>query len=216
MAPVYDLGAIQEQIRGRFDEKTAGREKSLANSRKTIRFCANAIRAIHREEWDTADDLIAQAEETLREAQDALSDWPEIYFAGFLHDAQVEYVEARATYAIIRKRDFPTPEDLKIHDAPYLNGLADTVGELRRRILDLMRHRELERCEELLEAMDDIYQVLTTIDYPDAITGGLRRRTDVSRSLIERTRGEYSVSLIQEGLEEALREHTRKLEQQER
>lgn len=211
---MYDLDPILDHIRERFDEKTAGREKALANSRKTIRFCANAIRAIHRLEWDTADDLIAKAEETLREAEGALKAFPEIFFAGFLHDAQVEYVEARTTYAIIRGQPFPTPEDLDMHDAPYLNGLADTVGELRRRILDLMRHRKLAECEDLLDAMDDIYSVLTSIDYPDAITGGLRRRTDVSRSLIERTRGEYSVSLIQEGLEEALREHTRKLEQQ--
>jgi translin len=177
-----------------------------------IRHCANAIRAVHRKEWDTALELTAQAETTLREAEAALQDFPEIFFAGFLHDAQVEYVEARVTYAIVRGEPFPTPEDLSMRDAPYLNGLADTVGELRRHILDLMRHRELERCEQLLDAMDDIYFVLTSMDYPDAITSGLRRRTDVARSLIERTRGEYTVSLIQEGLQSALREHGKKLE----
>jgi translin len=207
-----DLGAIQESIRKRFDAKSAGREKSLANSRTVIRHCANAIRAVHRKEWDTALELTAQAETTLREAEAALQDFPEIFFAGFLHDAQVEYVEARVTYAIVRGEPFPTPEDLSMRDAPYLNGLADTVGELRRHILDLMRHRELERCEQLLDAMDDIYFVLTSMDYPDAITSGLRRRTDVARSLIERTRGEYTVSLIQEGLQSALREHGKKLE----
>lgn len=206
-----DLSGIQEYVRERFDRKTAGREKALAGSRRVVRSCANAIRAIHRREWEEARRLTDEAEVELRSAEDALSPFPEIFFAGFLQDAQVEFVEARATYAIIRGEPVPTPQDLVIKEAPYLNGLADTVGELRRHILDLMRHRHLDRCEQLLDAMDEIYAVLTSIDYPDAITGGLRRRTDVARSLIERTRGEFSIALIQEGLQEALREHSRKL-----
>jgi translin len=208
-----DLDGIQEYVRERFDRKSAGREKSLAGSRRVIRACANAIRAIHRYEWDEALKLIAEAEETLRDAESHLRPFPEIFFAGFLQDAQIEYVEARCTYAIIRGEAFPTPQDLEILEAPYLNGLGDTIGELRRHILDLMRHGELERCEQLLNAMDEIYAVLTSIDYPDAITGGLRRRTDVARSLIERTRGEFSIALIQSGLQSALRDHSAKLDE---
>ncbi len=210
-----DLDGIQDYVRERFDQKTSGREKALQCSRKVIRSCANAIRAIHRHEWDLALELTAEAERELREAEAALRPFPEIFFAGFLQDAQIEYVEARCTYAIIRGEDFPSPKDLEIMEAPYLNGLGDTIGELRRHILDLMRHRELERCEQLLKAMDEIYAVLVSIDYPDAITGGLRRRADVARSLIERTRGEYSIALIQAGLQDALREHTEKLSQAE-
>lgn len=208
-----DLDGIQEFVRDRFDRKTAGRETALANSRKVIRSCANAIRAIHRHEWETAQQLTNEAEEMLRVAERALEPFPEILFAGFLQDAQVEFVEARCTYAIIRGEPFPTPEDLRIMEAPYLNGLGDTIGELRRHVLDQMRHGHLDRCEQLLAAMDDIYGVLVSIDYPDAITGGLRRRTDVARGIIERTRGEYTVSLIQSGLEDALREHSAKLEE---
>lgn len=208
-----DLEGIQDYVRERFDRKTAGREKALQCSRRVIRHCANAIRAIHRHEWDAARKMIDEAEETLREAEGALRPFPEIFFAGFLQDAQIEFVEARTTYAILNDQPFPTPQDLNIMEAPYLNGLGDTIGELRRHILDLMRHGELERCEALLDAMDDIYAVLTAIDYPDAITGGLRRRTDVARSLIERTRGEFSIALIQSGLKDALRDHTAKLEE---
>ncbi|HVL82592.1 MAG TPA: haloacid dehalogenase [Actinomycetota bacterium] len=206
-----ELNEIQEQIRDRFDRKSAGRELALQGARRTIRSCANAIRAIHRHEWDTALERIAEAEASLREAEDALRPFPEIFFAGFLQDAQIEYVEARCTYAILREEPFPSHTDLQIMEAPYLNGLGDTVGELRRHILDLMRHGELERCEQLLQAMDDLYVVMTSMDYPDAITGGLRRRADVARSLLERTRGEFSIALIQQRLEARLAAHADRL-----
>jgi len=207
-----DLKPIQDFCHDRFARKSAGREAALSGARTTIRFCANAIRALHRHEWDDALDLTAKAESTLREAEAALEPFPEIYFVGFLMDAQKEYVEARTTYAIIRNLPFPTPEDLNVGEAPYLNGLGDTVGELRRFILDRMRQGDLERCEELLDAMDDIYYVLTSMDYPDAITGGLRRTTDVARSLIERTRGEFSIALIEQSLQKALQSHAARLD----
>lgn len=206
------LEHIQDYCRERFDAKSAGREAALSGSRTTIRYCANSIRAIHRSEWDEAQSLIAKAGETLRESEEALRPFPEIFYVGFLTDAQKEYTEARATYAIIRGEPIPTPEELGIGEAPYLNGLGETVGELRRFILDLLRHGNVERCEELLDAMDEIYFVLTSMDYPDAITLGLRRTTDVARSLIERTRGEFSIALVQEKLEAALKEHTQRLE----
>jgi translin len=209
---VMALEEIQEYCRERLDRKSAGREAALSGSRTTIRYCANAIRALHREEWEEAERLTAEAESTLRAAEAALEPFPEIFYAGFLMDAQKEYVEARSTYAIVRGRPVPTPRELHVGEAPYLNGLGETVGELRRFILDKLRHGQLERCEELLDAMDDIYYVLISMDYPDAITGGLRRTTDVARGLIERTRGEFSIALVQENLEAALKEHTKKVE----
>jgi translin len=207
-----ELDGIQEYVRDRFDRKSQGREKALVGSRKVVRSCANAIRAIHRHDWDTALELTAVAESELRAAEDALREFPETFFAGFLQDAQIEYVEARCTYAIIRGEPFPGPTDLQIMEAPYLNGLGDTIGELRRHILDLMRHGELERCEQLLASMDELYALLCTIDYPDAITGGLRRRTDVARGIIERTRGEFSISTIQSRLQKSLADHAARLD----
>jgi len=207
-----DLSKMQEYCRDRLDRKSAGRDAALSGSRTTIRFCANAIRAVHRSEWAEAKKLMKEAEKTLKAAQKALEPFPEIYYVGFLMDAQKEYVEARATYAIIKGEQIPGPEELGIGEAPYLNGLGETVGELRRFILDLLRHGNVERCEMLLDAMDDIYYVLVSMDYPDAITGGLRRTTDVARSLIERTRGEFSIALVQENLEAALKEHAKRVE----
>jgi len=206
------LDGIQEYCRERLDRKSAGREAALSGSRTTIRHCANAIRALHREEWDEAQRLMREAEQTLRASEAALEQFPEIFYAGFLMDAQKEYVEARSTYALVRGEAVPTPQEIGVGEAPYLNGLGETVGELRRFILDKLRHGQLERCEELLDAMDDIYYVLISMDYPDAITGGLRRTTDVARGLIERTRGEFSIALVQENLEAALKEHTKRVE----
>lgn len=206
-----NLTEIQDEIRDRFDAATHGREIALQKARKVIRSCANAIRAIHRLEFADAVALIEVAHNELREAEQALGDHPGIFHAGFLQDAQVEYVEANCTLAVVRGEPIPAPATLGVGDAPYLNGLGDTVGELRRHILDHLRMNDLGRCEELLSAADDIYVVLTTMDYPDAVTGGLRRRTDVARSLLERTRAEYTTALIQQRLHDALDTHAKLL-----
>lgn len=207
-----DLSKISEAIRERLDAKSQAREKGLHLSRKAIRSCANSIRAVHRDEMETAAKLRAEAREALTGAQAAMEPFPDIYYAGYLQDAEKEYAEADATAALISGEPIKTPEDLGVGDAPYLNGLAEAIGELRRHLLDLMRHGHLERSEELLNAMDEIYYVLTSMDYPDAMTGGLRRSTDVARSIIERTRGDLSLTIVQGGLREAIAEHRDRLD----
>lgn len=204
MPTVVDLNGVSEQIRARLDAKSEAREKGLRGSRQAIRECANSIRATHRAEWDVAQDLMAAARKSLDGAQTAMKPFPDIYYAGFLQDAEKEYAEARATFALINGKEIPTPEDLAVGDAPYLNGLAEAIGELRRHILDIMRHGKLERGEELLGAMDDIYYILVSMDYPDAMTGGLRRTTDVARSIMERTRGDLSLTLVQQNLADSM------------
>lgn len=203
MRPV-DLTNISAEIRKRFDAKNAAREKGLGSSRHAIRFCANSIRAVHRGEMDLARELQAQARAELDTAREAMKPHPEIYFAGYLQDAEKEYAEALATYAIINGNPLPTPEDCAVGDAPYLNGLSEVIGELRRHLLDIIRHGDLARGEELLAAMDDIYFVLVSMDYPDAITGGLRRSTDVARSIMERSRGDLSITIVQRGVQESI------------
>lgn len=207
-----DLTPISDAIRKRLDSKAGGREKGLPASRGAIRFCANSIRATHRGEMDLAQDLMKQARAALDEAQGALKPFPDIYYAGFLADAEKEYAEAQATFAIVNGTEVPTPEELGVGDAPYLNGLAEAIGEMRRHILDIMRKGELKRGEELLGIMDDIYFVLVSMDYPDAMTGGLRRTTDVARSIMERTRADLSLTLIQANLQRTIAEHQRRLE----
>jgi translin len=207
-----DLNEISEQIRKRLDAKSAAREKGLRSSRQAIRECANSIRATHRSEWELALELMDAARRSLDAAQEAMEPFPDIYYAGFLQDAEKEYAEARGTFALINDKELPVPEELRIGDAPYLNGLAEAIGELRRHVLDIMRHGNLERGEQLLAAMDDIYYVLVSMDYPDAMTGGLRRTTDVARSIMERTRGDLSLTIVQQGLTDTIAEHRARLE----
>jgi len=207
-----ELNEVSEQIRKRLDAKSQAREKGLRSSRQAIRECANSIRATHRAEWELAQELMGAARRSLDDAQAAMEPFPDIYYAGFLQDAEKEYAEARSTFALITDGELSTPEELRIGDAPYLNGLAEAIGELRRHILDIMRRGNLERGEQLLGAMDDIYYVLVSMDYPDAMTGGLRRTTDVARSIMERTRGDLSLTLVQRGLTDTIAEHRSRLD----
>lgn len=206
-----DLDDISDGIRRRFDERMEARERALPASRRAIRACANAIRAIHREEWDQAHRLMAEAKAAIDEGLEAVRVQPEIRFAGYLQDAQKEYAEARVTEAVVTGDGIPTPEDLGVEDAPYLNGIAEAIGEGRRHILDLLRHGKVAEGEATLSAMDDLYTVLVTMDYPDAITGNLRRSTDVARSLIEKTRGDLSVARVSQDLHDALERHAREV-----
>jgi translin len=203
-----DLSRISEVLRLRFDAKMAAREEALTASRRSIRASANAIRAIHRGDFDEAHRLMDDSRSALEAgARGSRQDHPDIYFAGFLQDAQKEYAEARVTEAVVTGAEAPAPEELGVEIAPYLNGISEAIGEGRRAILDLLRRGEVERSERILAAMDDIYALLVTVDYPDAITGNLRRSTDVARGILEKTRGDLTMSLVQNDLRTALERH---------
>ncbi|MGH2787318.1 MAG: haloacid dehalogenase [Actinomycetota bacterium] len=206
------FSALSESIRAELDARTAARERGLAASRSAIRACGNAIRALHRHETERATKLLDQAQSHVDGARSALTDYGDLLHAGFVHDAEKELAEARITFALVTGQGVPGPDDLGIPSTAYLKGMAESIGELRRHILDLMRHGELDRCEELLDAMDEMYYVLVSMDYPDGITFGLRRLTDVARSIIERTRGDFTTSVVQGSLRAALEEHATRLE----
>jgi len=207
------LRGICEKIRRDFDAKDGAREEALARAREVIRNSANAIRSIHRGEYEEAEALLEQNARLLRETDEVLRGHPDIYYAGFVHDAQKEYAEARQTYALIRGEGLPDPDELGVGYAAYLNGLGEAVGELRRHALDRIRHNELDWGEGVLAAMDEIYYALVSFDYPAAISAGLKRTTDVTRSLIERTRGDITNAMRQQHLEAALSELEARLEQ---
>jgi translin len=198
---------MSADVQRRFDEKMRAREAALPAARKAIRSSANAIRAIHRSDWEEASRLMDEARAALDEGEAAVTNHADVRFAGFVHDAQKEYAEARLTEAVVTGRDLPGPDDVRVTPAAYLNGMAETIGEARRSVLDLLRKDEVARADALLQAMDDMYDVLVSMDYPDAITGNLRRSTDVARGIIEKTRGDLSVSLVQRDLRDALDRH---------
>lgn len=206
------LEALLDAVRVDFSAKHQAREHALKLCREVIRFSALAIRALHRGELDEATGLIQEAKARLKEVGTALSDHPDVYHAGFVHDAQKEFVEATLTLAIIRGESAPMPAALGCSSAAYLNGMGEAAGELRRSALDVLRRGDVQRAERFLEAMDEIYGVLVSIDYPDAMTGGLRRTTDVVRNILEKTRGDLTVASRQYALEQRLQVFQERIE----
>ncbi|MBC7241151.1 MAG: haloacid dehalogenase [Anaerolineae bacterium] len=204
MTGIPNLEAISERIRSAFEVKNTARDQALARSRELIRYCAMSIRAVHRQEFDLAGQLLEQARQVADAMRADLASHPDLYYAGYTQDALKEFVEASATFALVQDQPLPEPEAMRVEYSTYLAGLAEAVGELRRHVVDRIRAGELARGDRLMEMMDDIYDVLVTMDYPDAITAGLRRLTDVARGIIERTRGDLMIAARQEKLEAAL------------
>ncbi len=197
---------LVEEVRTVLDVRFAAREKAITESRKVIRASANAIRALHRSDWEDAESLIVEAGGLLDGIVQALDENPELLSHGVVHDAAKEYSEARITQAVLTGADLPRFDDLGVDPVPYLHGLGEAVGEMRRRMLDLLRAERLEEAEAMLEQMDDIVDQLAQVDYPDGMTNGLRRTTDVSRSLVERSRSDLTATVVQERLRQDLRE----------
>jgi translin len=198
------LAALSAQAVEELSARHRAREQALGVSRQVIRNSANAIRAVHRNDFDEARRLIAEAGSRLAETRSIRVDNPEIYYAGFLSDARKEFTEANITLAVISGADIPDAEALDMDPPAYLNGMAEVIGELRRYILDALRRDETSRCEELMELMDEIYGILVTVDFPEGVTGGLRHSTDAMRGVLERTRGDLTISLQQRRLERRL------------
>jgi translin len=206
------LDSIAERIHASFEARTAARDRVLAQTRTLTRHCANAIRAAHRAENDLAEQNLAEASTLAASIRLMAGEYPDLYYAGYSQDALKEFAEANIVYALLNDGRLPSPEELQIEEATFLQGLAEAVGEMRRRCLDALLNSQPDEAQRLLTIMDDIYAVLVTMDYPDAITGGLRRLTDIARSLIERTRGDLTLSLRQDALERQMRQLEARLE----
>jgi len=201
---MHKLEKIAEQIRLNFDVRTAMRDKALTQARSLTRACSLAIRAVHRDDKEIMEAQLAEASDLADKLNSELVNHHDLFYAGYTQDALKEFVEANVTCALIQNQPLLTPEELRVEEATYLNGLAEVVGELRRRILDILRHGYSQEAERLLGYMDEIYSVLVTMDYPDAVTNGLRRQTDLARGIIEKTRGDVTFSLRGKDLTQAI------------
>jgi translin len=199
------LETVAAELRQRLESTNAARETALKESREIIRLSSRSIRAVHRQEFDEAAQLLSQTREKVDVVKSELKDHPGLFYAGYVHDSQKEYVEAEAVYAMVRGGPIPTPVALGVEAAAYLNGLAEAGSECRRYVLDRLRAGEMETADRVLGVMDDIYFELITFDFPDAITGGLRRTTDAFRAVLERTRGDLTLTFQQRRLEAALK-----------
>ena len=199
-----EIAAVRTRATEVLDAKHAARELTLGACRRTIQSCAAAIRAVQREEYPLAEALIADAASHLEQADDAVLGHPDVRHGGYLHDAKKEFAEAHLTLAFVRGDTLPGAEAIGVEMPAYLNGMAEAASELRRHALDCLRADRLARAEELLAVMDDVYALLVTVDYPDAVTGGLRRTTDALRAVIERTRGDLTNALVAQRLRAAI------------
>lgn len=206
-----NIEAIADEVRMVLEETNQVREDALRLSREVIRLSANSIRASHREDFDEAIALKSEAKAKVEETKERLKNKLEIYYTGYVQDAQKEYAESELTHAIIREMPLPRYNDLAVEPAAYLNGLAEAVGESRRHVLDVLRHGDLERGERILNIMDEVYHILITFDYPDAVTQGLRRQTDMVRGVLERTRGDITLLTQQRRLEGAIKDAMERL-----
>ncbi len=215
MIKMQALESISERSHKDFDTRTQVRDQALAQARQLTRHAAHTIRAIHRGEVENALIELQQAGELVQGLKSGLANFPDLFYAGYTQDAIKEYTEASITFALIQNKDLPSPEDLGVETATYWNGLAEVVGELRRRCLDILRQGYSDEAERLLGCMDEIYTHLVTMDYPDAVTQGLRRQTDLVRSIVEKTRGDLTLSLRFQLMEHSLIEYTRRVEEAE-
>ena len=198
------LSSIGTTVINELTDKNIDREQALSVSREVIRFSANAIRAVHRGEFEDARELIGKSEARLKEADHIKVTNPSIFNAGFMNDARKEFTEANITLAVISGSDIPSIHDLKVDAGAYINGMAEVIGELRRYILDALRRNAVDGCQEFMDIMDEMYSVLVTIDFPEGVTSGLRRNTDAMRGVLERTRGDLTMALRQHSLEARL------------
>ncbi len=208
---MQELDIISEKIRKNLEAKNAARDAALGASRELIRYCSLSIRATHRAEYAEATQLLARTREIAAQMKASVAAYPDLYFTGYVQDGLKEMAEAHIVHALITHAPLPDPDTLGVEYAAYLNGLGEAAGELRRYSLDIIRHDNSERVERVLGAMDDIYAMLVTMDFPDALTGGLRRTTDMVRGVLERTRGDLTVAARQEKLEKTLREFEERL-----
>ena len=198
------LPEIVDSIRQELTVLSGLRDATLARSRTLIRCCANSIRAIHRHEWSEADALLEQARNEAQAMVEAVTDWPTLYHAGYTQDALKEVVEAHLVYSVVRGTPAPLPIELHVTGPTYLRGMSEAATEMRRFVLDLMRRGEVQAAEPYLEFMDEVYSQLVTMDFPDAVTDGLRRYTDILRSVLEKTRGDLTLAIRQEQMRQAL------------
>jgi len=211
---VDNLSTVIDHIRAELEARSAVRDEAIRRSRTLIRHCANSIRAMHRGEFDQAQELLETARKAAIEMVEDVQDHPGVFGAGYTQDSLKELVEAFAVYAMLRRKPLPTLDDLGVavdHPA-YLNGLAEAASEMRRAILDTIRKGDLEHGELLLEDMQEIYSAMITIDFPDAVTGGLRRTTDGLRAVLERTRGDLTLTKQQEKLRRTLLQFERQID----
>ncbi len=176
------------------DKLDEDREEILRKSRVIIKDCSIAIKSIHREENKSYQDIILKIKNELDVLKNLIIKNPG-HFYKYLKTPEQEYTEAIVLFSIIQNQKIPTHIDLNVDALHYILGLADVIGELRRYILDNIRKSRIDVINDILEKMDELYTYLFSLDYPSGMTKDLRHKTDVARNIIEKTRGDITLSV---------------------
>ncbi|GMV36562.1 MAG: hypothetical protein AMXMBFR61_10700 [Fimbriimonadales bacterium] len=195
---------VMEELRQTLNLQHQGREAALPLCRQVVQSSSRAIRSIHRKEFDAARAKLDATRQLVREMQAALAPYPELCYSNYRSDAEKEYVEGEAVLAMVLNQPLPNPEDLEVTIPAYLNGMAEAASECRRYVLDLMRAGNLSEADRIMATMEEIYDELITVDFPDSLTGGLRRACDALRTVLERTRSDLALTHIQTELLRAI------------
>ncbi|MFX1410484.1 MAG: hypothetical protein ACFFA6_09035 [Promethearchaeota archaeon] len=203
------LKNIFSELTESLDKLDHDREKILKMSRIIIRDCSIAIKNIHRKEFEQYEEKIQSVKNNHEKLELLVNKNPGIFYK-YLKTPEQEYAEAVSFYSIILKKDLPSPIEMKIDPLNYALGLADVVGELRRYALDNIRNSQVKELNKTLESMDEIYSNLFSIDYPSGLTQDLRQKTDRARSIIEKTRGDISISLQMDSLKNCIENNVKK------
>jgi len=199
------LKEILERMRKYFDAQEKLREEVLDASREVIRSSARAIAAVHRKDRADSEEMLAKARKALATLADAVRAEPHLADSGTILSAYQEYCEAALVQALIWGEKLLTAEELDVSYKSYLAALADVTGELRRHALDMIRADEVSEAERMLKLMEEIFELLMEFDYPDAVLPGMRRRQDMVRRVVEKTRGDLTTAIRQQKLENALK-----------
>jgi len=175
-------------IDGLLSVKDGVREEVIRVVRELIRFCGEAIRLVHLGLYEEASSSLEYARGLVEKLNGLLSDHPDLYYSGLVYNGLSEYVEARITYSLIVEKKMPRYNELNVPYIPFLQGLGDVIGELRRHVLNLLNKGAIDEASTYLEVMERIYMWLKKLNYPDPLTPGLRHKVDVARRLVEDTK----------------------------
>ena len=209
------LKEFLEKIQEELSEKEEVRDDVQRDMRKATRLSKQAIQVTHQERFDDAKDMLKEAKTLFAKLRGTAEDYPYLFYSGSVGAAFEEHAEANILLTLIQEDRFPSPKEIDVPVTPYLLSLGDVIGELRRRALDLIRKGNVEAAEKCLERMEHIYSELTALDDAYVIVNGLRRKCDVARRLIEITRGDITIEVRRNALENSISKLEKKIKKGE-
>ena len=196
---------LLDKVREELKQKEEAKEETQKNMRKATRLSKQAILLTHRGKFAEAKKLLIETNKLFTALTKLAQKHPELFYFGIVDAAFQEYAEAQILLSLIEKKRFISPEELNVPSIDYVLGLADVIGELRRRALDMLRRGNVRTAEKCLETMETIFSELTAMDDAYMLLPGLRRKCDIARHVIESTRGDVTIETRRTFLERSIK-----------